>query len=232
MIKETIIDTLMQTGYRVLEDAIDSKLLERINKKSDLLVPHRAHGMDHKYYPRSKLSECTELGMWWSQQVSAWPEVVSIADTLINAFGQVFHKPCVYVADVITNEPGNTFVKPHIDSPYRFDKWWGNAELLGIQCIVPLCEFTSRNGGTGLLPGSHTRPWVVKDSYAGVYNAEFLAGVVQPEMRLGDVLAYHPRTLHSTMPNHTDLPRRALLIHVTSEHMVHQLRLVDNIWLE
>lgn len=219
-------------SYIVLKNTVETRLIDSINKKSALLVPHRAHGMDHKYYPRSKLSECTEPGMWWSQQVSAWPEVVQISDTLIDAVGQVFHKPCVYVADVITNEPGNTFVKPHIDSPYRFDRWWSHTELLGIQCIVPLCEFTSQNGGTGLLPGSHTRSWVVKDSYAGKYNEEFLAGVVQPEMRLGDVLAYHPRTLHSTMPNHTDLPRRALLIHITSEYMVHQLRLVDNIWLE
>lgn len=223
---------LTTAGYHVIEGLVNTKELDKINKKTSLLTPHRAHGLDHKYYPKSKLSDCTALGIWWSQQISGWPEVIEISNTLIQVLDGIFDRPCVYVADVITNEPGNTFVKPHIDSPYRFDKWWGRDELLGVQCIIPLCEFTSQNGGTGLLPGSHTRSWVVKDSYAGKYNEEFLAGVVQPEIRLGDVLAYHPRTLHSTMPNHTDLPRRALLIHITSEYMVHQLRLVDNIWLE
>lgn len=219
-------------GYTVLENMVSSILIDGINKKVDLLVPHRAHGLNHKYYPKNKLSECTELGIWWSQQVTAWPEVTEISHTLLGLFQDVFDKPSVYVADIITNEPGNTFVKPHIDSPYRFDRWWGRDELLGVQCIIPLCEFTEENGGTGLLPGSHTKSWIVKDSYAGAYNEEFLAGVVQPEMAPGDVLAYHPRTLHSTMPNNTTVPRRALLIHITSEHMVSQLRQVDNIWLE
>jgi ectoine hydroxylase-related dioxygenase (phytanoyl-CoA dioxygenase family) len=230
--KQIHLDTLAQTGYRVLKSAVDTESLERINKKTSLLAPHRAHGLDHKYYPKSKLSECTDLGIWWSQQVSGWPEVIEISNTLIRTLDGVFDRPSVYVADVITNEPGNTFVKPHIDSPYRFDKWWNSEELLGVQCIIPLCDFTQENGGTGLLPGSHTRSWVVKDSYAGKYNEEFLAGVVQPEMSLGDVLIYHPKTLHSTMPNLTSIPRRALLVHITSEHMVTQLRQVDNIWLE
>ena len=220
------------TGYSVFRNIVDTKLIEAINKKIALLVPHRGHALDHKYYPADKIHECDALGVWWSQELSGWPEVQTITKQLIEVVGVLFDEPALYIADIITNEPGNTHIKPHIDSPYRFAKWWDSNELLGVQCIIPLCEFTEENGGTGLLPNSHNTRWVVKDSYAGKYNEEFLAGVDQPKMSPGDALIYHPRTLHSTMPNKTNQSRRALLIHITSDHMVTKLRREDTIWQE
>lgn len=219
-------------GYHVFKSVADTVHLDTINRKAPLLVPHRAHAMDHKYYPADRIEECKDLGIWWSQELSGWPEVQAIAKQLIEIVGSLFDQPSLYIADIITNEPGNTYIKPHIDSPYRFNKWWDEDELLGVQCILPLCKFTKENGGTGLLPNSHNTRRVVKDSYAGKYNDEFLAGVVQPEMDIGDALIYHPRTLHSTMPNSTTIPRRALLIHITSKEMVRLLRQEDTIWQE
>lgn len=227
-----LINLFNTIGYTVFNNIVDVRLIQAINKKTDLLVPHRGHAMDHKYYPADKVSECKDLAVWWSQEVSAWPEVQEITEQLINVIGSMFDEPASYIADIITNEPGNTHIKPHIDSPYRFPKWWDEDELLGVQCILPLCEFTKENGGTGLLPNSHNTRWVVKDSYAGKYNEEFLAGVDQPKMSPGDALIYHPRTLHSTMPNNTDVPRRALLIHITSKEMARLLQQEDTIWQE
>ena len=232
MNKETLTQFFIDSGYRVFKNVVDVKLIESINSKTDLLIPHRGHAMDHKYYPADKINECKDLAVWWSQEISGWPEVQEITRQLIGVIGAMFDEPASYIADIITNEPGNTHIKPHIDSPYRFPKWWDEDELLGVQCILPLCEFTKDNGGTGMLPHSHGTRWVVKDSYAGKYNEEFLAGVEQPKMSLGDALIYHPRTLHSTMPNNTDVPRRALLIHITSKEMVGLLKLEDTIWQE
>jgi ectoine hydroxylase-related dioxygenase (phytanoyl-CoA dioxygenase family) len=219
-------------GFDVFKNILDKEVLGEINRKQKLLVPHRGHTMDHKYHPADKIAQCTDLAVWWSQELSSWPEIQLITKQLIDIVGDLFDNPTSYIADIITNEPGNTHIKPHIDSPYRFPKWWDENELLGVQCILPLCEFTKENGGTGLLPNSHNTRWIVKDSYAGVYNKEFLAGVVQPEMSLGDALIYHPRTLHSTMPNNTDVPRRALLIHITSKEMAKLLQAEDTIWQE
>jgi Phytanoyl-CoA dioxygenase (PhyH) len=219
-------------SHVVLKNKIDKSNIDSINSRIDLLVPHRGHAMDHKYYPADKIHECKDLAVWWSQELSGWPCVREITRQLIELVGHLFDEPDCYIADIITNEPGNTHIKPHIDSPYRFPKWWDEDELLGVQCILPLCKFTPENGGTGLLPDSHNTRWVVKDSYAGKYNDEFLAGVVQPEMDVGDVLVYHPRTLHSTMPNTTDVPRRALLIHITSKEMARLLKAEDTIWQE
>jgi ectoine hydroxylase-related dioxygenase (phytanoyl-CoA dioxygenase family) len=232
MSKETLQQLFTDTGYDVFKNIVDVRLIESINRKTDLLVPHRGHARDHKYYPADKVSECKDLAVWWSQELSGWPEVQEITKQLINVVGVMFDKPSLYIADIITNEPGNTHIKPHIDSPYRFPKWWDEDELLGVQCILPLCEFTKENGGTGVLPNSHNTRWVVKDSYAGKYNEEFLAGVEQPSMSPGDALIYHPRTLHSTMPNNTTIQRRALLIHITTKEMAEQLKFVDNIFLE
>ena len=232
MNKEELLELFTTTGYTVLKNAIPLDLVERVDSNSHLLVPHRGHAMDHKYFPADKITECNDLAVWWSQELSDWPEVQEIIKHLVSLVGSLFDTPGCYIADIITNEPGNTHIKPHIDSPYRFDRWWDVDDLLGIQCIIPLCKFTEENGGTGLLPNSHNKRWVVKDSYAGVYNEEFLAGVIQPEMNMGDVLVYHPRTLHSTMPNKSNIPRRALLIHITSDEMVKQLRDLDTIWQE
>jgi hypothetical protein len=232
MTKQKLIDLFTTTSYDVFKNIVDVKLIESINEKTALLVPHRGHAMDHKYYPADKIEECKDLAVWWSQELSGWPEVKTMTEQLITIVGAMFDNPTSYIADIVTNEPGNTHIKPHIDSPYRFPKWWDEDELLGVQCILPLCEFSRENGGTGLLPNSHNTRWVVKDSYAGKYNEEFLAGVDQPKMVPGDALIYHPRTLHSTMPNNTDIPRRALLIHITSKEMARLLQAEDTIWQE
>lgn len=232
MRQKKLTDLFTTKGFDVFKNILDREILEEINRKQKLLVPHRGHAMDHKYYPADTVAHCTDLAVWWSQELSSWPEIQLITKQLIDIVGDLFDDPTSYIADIITNEPGNTHIKPHIDSPYRFPRWWDHSELLGVQCIIPLCEFTKENGGTGLLPNSHNTCWVVKDSYAGKYNEEFLAGVVQPEMSIGDALIYHPRTLHSTMPNNTDVPRRALLIHITSKEMARLLQAEDTIWKE
>jgi ectoine hydroxylase-related dioxygenase (phytanoyl-CoA dioxygenase family) len=229
---QQVLNTIKEQGYCVVSNIIKQDDIECLNYLQNYLEPCRGHDFTAKYFPKKKLDEAGKLAIWWSQQVVGWECVKSINRCLLDITKDWFDNNIVYVCDVITNEPGNQFVKPHIDTPYRFDPWHENFELLGVQCIVPLCKFDKQNGGTGLYPGSHLRNWVVQDSYRGVYTEEFLEHVVQPEMNTGDVLIYNPRVLHSTMPNNTDIQRRALLTHITTKEMVEPLKLVDNIWLE
>lgn len=229
---QQILDTIHSQGYCVVKNAFDPEWVEAIDRLHTLLVPQRGHDFDAKYFPKNKLEEAGALAIWWSQQVSEWNSVKRVNDKILEITDGWFKDSAVYVADVISNEPGNKFVKPHIDSPYRFDKWHDVEELLGVQCIVPLCHFTKENGGTGIYPGSHLKSWIVQESYKGTYTEEFLANVYQPEMFPGDMLIYNPKVLHSTMPNATTKTRRALLTHITSKEMVKQLKMVDNIWLE
>lgn len=229
--QQNLKEQLLDQGFIVVKNIIPKIIIDQINERVWELRPDRGHAVDNKYFPRDKVKDCPEFALWWSQQLHDWMEVQAVSRILVHHVAELFTKPEVYVADIITNTPKNKYIKPHIDSPYRFDRWHERFDLLGVQCIVPLCEFTPANGGTGLLPGSHKKNWVVKDSYRGVYNEEFLAGVVQPHMVPGDVLVYFPRVLHSTMPNSTEQDRRALLIHITTADMINQMKLVDNIWL-
>jgi len=131
MNKQDLLDLFTEQGYHVFKNVVSPALITKINNKVDLLVPHRGHAMDHKYYPADKIHECKELAIWWSQELSGWPEVRAVTDILIGTVGSLFEQPDLYIADIITNEPGNTYIKPHIDSPYRFDRWWNRDELLG-----------------------------------------------------------------------------------------------------
>jgi len=221
-------EIFLNQGFFIAREILDPSLIHSINLRVKDLTPDRGHDVDNKYWPQHVVKDCPELALWWSQQIVDWPQVQYIGSVLLDTVGFLFDDPCVYVADIISNTPKNKFIKPHIDSPYRFDKWHENFDLLGVQCIVPLCSFTKENGGTGLLPESHKTNWVVRDSYKGLYNETFLKNVVQPSMDPGDALIYHPRVLHSTMPNNTDYFRRALLIHITSTGMAEQMKLVDN----
>ena len=229
---QQILITINEQGYCIVRNAINIEDIEALNFFQRYLEPQRGHDYTAKYFPKDKLNEAGKLAIWWSQQLTGWECVKSINNQLLEITKGWFDNNIIYVSDVITNEPGNQFVKPHIDTPYRFDQWHETFELLGVQCIVPLCDFNKDNGGTGLYPGSHLKNWNVKDSYRGVYTEEFLANVVQPEMNVGDVLIYNPRVLHSTMPNNTDLVRRALLTHITTKELAAELKLVDNVYLE
>ena len=93
MYKQELIDLFATTGYDVFNKKVDIKLIDTINKKTDLLVPHRGHAMDHKYYPADKITECKDLSVWWSQELSGWPEVQEITKQLINVIGPMFNDP-------------------------------------------------------------------------------------------------------------------------------------------
>jgi hypothetical protein len=199
-----ILKTIQEQGYCVAKNVLNIEWVSKLNSLTDLLIPQRGHDFEFKYFPRRQLDQATDLAIWWSQQVTTWNGAKEINNRLLELTADLFDEPNqVYVSDVITNEPGNQFVKPHIDSPYRFDQWHDSFELLGLQCIVPLCDFSKANGGTGIYPGSHLTNWNVQDSYKGKYTQEFMEHVYQPEMSVGDILIYNPRVLHSTMPNNT-----------------------------
>lgn len=229
---QQILNTINEQGYCIVQSAVNVEDIEGLNYLQQYLEPHRGHDYTAKYFPKKNVHEADKLAIWWSQQVVGWECVKSINQSLLEITKGWFDNNMIYVSDVITNEPGNQFVKPHIDTPYRFDQWHEEFELLGVQCIVPLCNFNKENGGTGIYPGSHLKNWVVKDCYRGVYTEEFLKHVVQPEMNPGDVLIYNPRVLHSTMPNNTNITRRALLTHITTKELAEEMKLVDNVYLE
>ena len=214
-------------GYSVLDQWVPLTDLKEISEIS--LVPHRGKTAEGLYW--TKEESAVELALWWSQQVRDHPAVQRIARLCVSVVQGIFAKPEMYSADCIVNTALNRQnVYPHQDTPYRFSQWQHHKELLAVQFLVPLQDFTANNGATAVVDHSYRYLWETSDLYAGVYDRWFRDNLRQVEMRCGDILAYNPRLVHSTMPNLTDCDRRALLISVMDHTLAETLIDIDNIW--
>jgi len=211
-------------GYTVLRRWIPLPVLDEISRIK--LVPQRGKTAEGQYW---KLPEAQpELALWWSQQISQHAAVRQVTDLCRSAIGTLFSEAKIYAADCIVNTGLNQHrVYPHIDTPYRFAAWQRSRDLLAVQFLVPLVEFTAENGATAIVEHSHRYLWDIKELYRGVYDQWFLDNHLQILMQPGDILAYNPRLVHSTMPNHTDKDRRALLISVMDQEIVTAVAAVD-----
>ena len=108
--------------------------------------------------------------------------------------------------------PDSAYIHAHIDSPYQFRPWHEITELLAVQCLIAVDDFTEMNGGTAILPGSHREQFALSEIGSDALNMRLTDDGYRFIAPAGSVLMYHPRTLHSTMPNFSDLRRTALLI--------------------
>lgn len=214
-------------GYTVLDRWIAKEDLTAV-----ALIPltaHRGKTAEGLYWPGD--SGPPVLALWWSQQISGSPAVQRIADLCMASIGGLFADPAVYASDCIVNTGANRHrVYPHIDTPYRFPQWERSRDLLAVQFLVPLVEFTVENGATAVVEHTHRYLWTVKDLYRGVYDQWFRDNCRQIQLKPGDILAYNPRLLHSTMPNLTDRDRAALLISVMDRSLISSVSAVDGTW--
>jgi hypothetical protein len=229
---EEPIDTELTAGrgYRVLKSMISSLTIETILGLD--LEQRRGKTADGIYWADFHEGARPDLALWWSGQVKHEDPVRPISDLCLDPCRSTFVRPVVYSADVIVNTAANrTKVYPHQDTPYRFPQWSGCRELLAIQFLIPLSDFTKTNGATALVPGSYRYQWNIDQLYAAVYDQWFLDNLEQVTMQIGDILVYNPRLVHSTMPNLTDRDRRALLISIMDQQLSDTLIDVDNIWI-
>jgi ectoine hydroxylase-related dioxygenase (phytanoyl-CoA dioxygenase family) len=74
-----------------------------------------------------------------------------------------------------------------------------------------LDPFTRQNGATRLVPGSHRSGRVPKEVLANLYAPHPDEVVV--EGQAGDLLFFNGHCWHTGGANHTDNPRRAILVH-------------------
>lgn len=187
---------------------------------------------DGGYWRHSSDQPEPELAIWWTQQLDQYPAVREVVDRFLDTYGGLFNHAVAYSVDGIVNTGLNQRCYPHVDSPHRFTEWQRDRQLKAVQCLVPLCDFSSANGATGVVDDSHRFHWSTEDAYQGYYDRFFIANAHQPRMGLGDALVYNPRLLHSTMPNYTSTERVALLISIMDRDLAQQLRELDNVWTD
>lgn len=105
------------------------------------------------------------------------------------------------LTQAIQIEPGERAQAPHRDQAM-----WRRTPP-GVECMLnvmwPLTEFTAKNGGTRLWPGTNRDPTVGRPP---------LSEATVAEMQPGDALLYVGSVIHGGGANHSDAPRRGMVI--------------------
>lgn len=226
-IKDTIKN---KEGYAVMEGMVPRLLIADFNSRLKDLYPVRASSSDKTYAERDDIKNLKDISVWWSQEVSEFPEVVKIRKIVDPVITGNFGNLRFYASDTVFIKPGSTWVNPHVDTPHRFKKYNYDQRLLGIQCIVSLVDTTKENGSTGVVPFSQKRDFDIDKCYSGTYNRWFMENMKQHNMPKGSVLFYNCRVLHSSMPNNGNLERPALLLNYLDHSIIDEITSIDNVW--
>ena len=112
--------------------------------------------------------------------------------------------------------PGMSGQGPHLDYPYYRHLWPSVdgcmnlpvSHMLSLQIVTLLTDFTSENGSTAIVPGSHINPRYPDN------RKEFFKRAIQANAEAGDVLMFSGPIQHCAMPNKTNLIRSGILQHM------------------
>jgi ectoine hydroxylase-related dioxygenase (phytanoyl-CoA dioxygenase family) len=235
MNRDGFLHDLNHTGFTVQRDAFDIDKINELNEFAETINPERGHTKDKKWIGWNQIKDIenpkTEIdwAYYWTEQVQH-PIINEMKNTLAQyadaAFGE--HNWVWHVQDFIVLHPGMNFYRPHIDTPYRFPEFRYNQELLGLQFMVMMCDFNEHNGATGYVPGTHKYmfdPKSIQDDKS--WDTFYADNYQQYTANAGSFVAWHPRLLHSTMPNKSDNIRRALLLHAAERTTSRRLSVID-----
>ena len=146
------------------------------------------------------------------RQVGTHPRVVALLKALMkdeSIYLSQNHHNCV-----MTKHPGFSSVTSwHQDSRYwRFDR----RDL--VSTWLALGSETKENGALQVIPGSHTLDFEPGQFDASLFlrtdledNADLLSRAIVVELKPGDMLFFHSRTLHAAGQNETDTIKRSLV---------------------
>lgn len=191
--------------------------------------PDRGHDKNGNYYNRAP-SHHVEWANWWSQDASVFAAVNDVVKFYMPQISLLLDDPVLYHTDFVVTTPHFREVKPHIDTPYRFESFENEQRLLGVQCLLPLTMFDNSTGSTAFVPGSHREQWDIKKCYKGEYNEYFSEHCEQTTLGGGEMVIWHPRVLHSAMPNNSPSKRCALLMLFVESDVHDEIRVIDNIF--
>jgi len=230
------IDEITSTGFTVHKNIFDPQMINELREFSQTLDPERGHDMNKKWYGWNSVEkmenpkEEVDWAYYWTKNVSH-PHIKTIQKELACCADAAFGKDnwVWYVQDFIVLQPGMNFYRPHIDTPYRFKEWRYSQELLGLQFMVMMCDFNENNGATGYVPGTHK---YIQDAFHMRDDPEswkifFADNYEQYTADAGSFVSWHPRLLHSTMPNKSNEVRQALLLHAAEKTTARRLDIVD-----
>lgn len=190
----------------------------------------RGHDSEGRYHKRAE--DGIQWANWWSQDLNQLHFVDEVVKRYTPDVCRLLDEPVLYHSDFVVTTPHYKRVRPHIDTPYRFESFADEERLLGVQCLLALDLFSKDTGGTGFVPGSHRQTWDIKECYSGEHDEYFVENMTVPQIMPGELLMWNPRILHSASPNHTPAIRTALLILFVERDIIDELRVIDNIFTD
>jgi len=237
--KEKFIDDIDNIGFTVHQSAFDPNVIKELDEYAKTMRPMRGHALDRSWHGWDACASMqdpqqeVDWAYYWTDDVSdhaivqehITPVLGECADAAFGKDNWSWH-----VIDFIVLHPGMDFMRPHIDTPYRFKEFKYSEELLGLQFMVMMCDFNEVNGATGYVPGTHK---YIYDYYQNMYADKshfdlfFMDNYKQHLAPAGSFVCWHPRVMHSSMPNNSDTIRRGLLLHAAEKTTARRLRIID-----
>lgn len=227
-----MIDRFEEDGFLIQERVFDDNTIDALSSYCDTLRPQRGHDKNKKWKGWKETDQLNDpysvdwAYYWTDDAVSPEVDIVKnrltpIADAVIGE-----NKWTWYHVDFIVLYPGMNFIRPHIDTPYRFKEFKYTNQHLGLQFMVPLTDVNEMNGATGYVPNTH-KYTIDSTSIDKSWDTFFLDNYKQFVAPKGSIISWNPRLLHSTMPNHSNEIRKLLLLHASEHQTARRLRTVD-----
>jgi ectoine hydroxylase-related dioxygenase (phytanoyl-CoA dioxygenase family) len=223
-------------GYHIEPNLISGDLLTNLSVSAATAAPARGR---IKGKGRAAINETTnvpytsDLEPWdhyWTEQMIGNPDAYQYINIVSPMFDCLIDDWTVWRMDHHILNPGSTKINVHMDIPYMYAPWHNDFNLVGLQCILTLDDFTEENGATCYLPGSHNNPltetYAPRNQMVNDYVIEHGKRLIAPA---GSVIVYNGRMLHTMMPNNSDKPRKALLLNIVSKSILPELRLYDSL---
>ncbi|MDW3224213.1 MAG: phytanoyl-CoA dioxygenase family protein [Paracoccaceae bacterium] len=224
---EDMLGALERDGVAAIRDVIDPALIQRID---DDLAPYLA--TDRARLRRELAAGAARVGAVLAKTLAIVPILQS--DLLHNIATRFLLPHCasyqLSAIHLIEVQPGSAQGTIHRDDVIWPMPW--PRPVAVINFLIPMTDFTTENGGTLVVPGSHR--WARDPDKIGPGRLDLDAvDPVRPEqlvttdMACGAVLPLLGGVLHCSGANRTDQPRRALSISL----MLGWLRQEENFYL-
>ena len=203
-------DIILNDGYTIIPEFLDRADLKKVVDLERNTSPWK--GLHKEFgWQNEKIFDKQEYVHYWSVQVKKQTQwLQEKLHPIVSDIMQTNYK--WFLVDFHTTNPGSDYILAHIDTPYQFRPWNHITELIAVQCLIAVDDFTHESGATRLIAGSHREQTLVEDIGSKELDDKLLAEGSDFVAPAGSVVIYHPRTIHSTMPNMSNKPRSALLL--------------------
>lgn len=225
-----VIEKITNDGFVMLPNMINPDLLHQLQVHAFVQQPRNGQDTNNKWWHPvygdvDEYNDAYSSIKWkhyWTPQIDldkadCVNEVATLVSPIID---ELLHNWRWWYMDYHVTNPGSDYIHAHVDTPHQFDEWSDPDEIVSVQTLVAIDDFTIDNGATALVHKSHKDVFHNTDIVEHKYDDYLKNNKTQFVAPAGSVLIYQARVLHSTMPNNSTMPRRALILNSIKDTVV------------